>query len=271
MTYLWENQKNLRSIIKRGRKILLFLDYDGTIVPIKPTPQQVSLNKETKKLLQDLREKLNGNLCIITGRTLSEIKKQVGIKGLIYAGNHGMEWEIEGKKNTLAKAKRFAQILPKIKKSLKLLEEKFRGVFIEDKHLTLTVHYRLLKKNYVNSFHRYIKYLLEPYLKTSAVSLLKGKKVYELMLPLDWNKGDFIKLYMKRYQNRNRQRLSTIFIGDDRTDEEAFLKLKDVIAIKVGRGHSTADYFVKNHKEVLNFLKLLISDDPLYFYKFDRF
>lgn len=258
MIYLWDDIKNLLSIIKQSRKILLLVDYDGTIVPIKPIPQQVKLSESTKILLQKLKVKLHGNLGIISGRSLIEIKKQVGIRGLIYAGNHGMEWTVKGKRYTVARAKKFIYALPKIKKSLKILEDKFRGVFIEDKHLTLAVHYRLLQKKYVNSFHRYIKYLLEPYLKAYTVSLLNGKMVYELMLPLNWNKGDFIKLCMEKYFHKSQRHLLTIYIGDDRTDEEAFLKLKDVITIKVGRGQSSARYFVKNQKEVINFLKLLV-------------
>jgi len=80
----------------KGRDAFLFLDYDGTLVPITDTPQKARMPSELKSLLTELSQIPGCKVAIISGRPLEDIKNIVGIQEIIYVGNHG--FEIEGPK-----------------------------------------------------------------------------------------------------------------------------------------------------------------------------
>ncbi|PIZ13225.1 MAG: trehalose-phosphatase, partial [Elusimicrobia bacterium CG_4_10_14_0_8_um_filter_37_32] len=88
MNYLYNNKTILRKI-KKSNKILLFLDYDGTLTPIVSKPEAAVLSHRTKKILKILSNDCRFILVVITGRSVSDIKKLVGINRIIYIGNHG--------------------------------------------------------------------------------------------------------------------------------------------------------------------------------------
>ncbi|MBW1840132.1 MAG: hypothetical protein JRI49_09365 [Deltaproteobacteria bacterium] len=84
----------LEEIIKRveiSSHILLFLDYDGTLVPICKEPSLAKLSLDDRQLLKELSRIPWLSVGIISGRSLKEIRKLVGVKGLSYAGDHGFE------------------------------------------------------------------------------------------------------------------------------------------------------------------------------------
>ena len=94
------------------------LDFDGTLSPIAPTPDLAILPESVGRQLR---------LCaglfpvvIISGRSLADVQKKVGLKNLSYAGNHGLEWKIYGKKEIIPKAglaiKNFNPIIKQFKK-----------------------------------------------------------------------------------------------------------------------------------------------------------
>ena len=73
------------------KKIILFLDYDGTLTPIAANPSQAVLSQENKELLSRLVKIPVFQVVIISGRALADIKQMVGIDGIVYIGNHGWE------------------------------------------------------------------------------------------------------------------------------------------------------------------------------------
>lgn len=254
MIKLWQEKEKIKRLVKKTDKLLLLLDYDGTIVPIKPTPKEALLPITTRNLLKNLCSKPQINLGIISGRSLEDIKEKVGIPGIIYSGNHGLEWEMEGKRYRKFHTGGF---ITNLKKKLKILEKKFGNVFIEDKELILSVHYRLLDKQYVPVFRKYLKNLINPYLDNQTIILSSGKKVYEVRPNVDWNKGKFIEYMVDCELSDKRNRLMIIYVGDDTTDEDVFSRLDDAITVKVGKGKSKAKYYLKNPYETVLFLEWL--------------
>ena len=91
--YLFDNS-HYRACLDRLKShggIALFLDFDGTLVPIRKDPACCILSEETKELLQFLANSRYCYLAIISGRSLSDIKGRVGLRRVFYGGNHGLD------------------------------------------------------------------------------------------------------------------------------------------------------------------------------------
>lgn len=228
-------------------KLVLFLDYDGTLTPIVKRPELARLRLATKKLLERLAKKVT--VCIISGRSLNDIKGLVKIQNIIYCGNHGLEIDYYGKVFIHPDAKKFKRRLDKI---LEILKEKLKnipGILIEDKDVVLSVHYRNVRKEYIGK----IKKVLDmPF----GAKITYGKKVFEVRPPVEWDKG----FCVKKIMSMSGGRLLPIYIGDDTADEDAFRVIRqDGISIFVGRPKkSGAEYYLRNTKEVTRFLEQLL-------------
>ncbi len=143
MKHLSVESGKLKNIFK-NKCVFLFLDYDGTVAPIAPTPKKAIISVETKKLLKTLSESSRCKLAIISGRALKDLKKMVSLKNIFYAGNHGVE--IEGPKLRFEHPMPYGYklMLRRISNDLHLKLSKIRGIVIEDKDYSMSLHYRLV-------------------------------------------------------------------------------------------------------------------------------
>jgi len=256
---LLKNWKKIKAKTKNNN-LLLLLDYDGTLSPIVSRPGLATLPAERRKLLKSLAGKDRIVLGIVSGRILKDIKNKVGIKGIYYSGNHG--FEIEGPKVclTLKEANKARPIIAAIKKKLKKELKMFSGIIVEDKKVTLSLHYRLVKSNEQKKLKKAFLPLISPYLKKKAIRLTSGKKVFEIRPPINWDKGKAVKLLLKHIQMKNKKRFLPIYAGDDTTDEDAFAALRSRgITIVVGPKTSKAQYRLKNVEQLYRFLALLLK------------
>ena len=261
MKYLFSQLSKIKELLN-NKFILLLLDYDGTLTPIVATPSKAIIHKDTKELLKKLSRSSYCKTGIISGRKLEDIKNIVGVDGIIYAGNHGLE--IEG-----PKIKFKNQISPRLKSIIRNVAidmqkqlSGIRGALIEDKGLTLSIHYRLVKKKDVPAFKKIISEVINPYIARDKIQVNAGKKVYEIKPPVKWNKGKVVLWFLARQQFiSGTENVQPIYIGDDITDEDAFNALKRKgLTVFVGRpGNSKADYYLKNTEEVIRFLRLILN------------
>ena len=93
MKHLFGDWTNISKRIQEAQNLFLFLDYDGTLTPIVSTPDLALCPSEVKATLVKLRDLPKVSLAIISGRSLEDIREKVGIPGIIYVGNHGLEIE----------------------------------------------------------------------------------------------------------------------------------------------------------------------------------
>ena len=84
-------EKDIVKKIKRAKGIIFFLDYDGTLTPIRKKPSLARIEKDTKALLKKLQAEPWAEIFIISGRSLKNVKNLIGLKSIHYIGNHGME------------------------------------------------------------------------------------------------------------------------------------------------------------------------------------
>lgn len=125
----------------RRRPSILVTDFDGTLSEIVADPLQASLVPGTREVLTVLRDRVD-LVCVVSGRALTDVRHRVGVDGLAYAGNHGLEWAglpgtADGSEASTAHLE-LAPLVPALQSALGGLA----GVWIEDKGLTLTIHFR---------------------------------------------------------------------------------------------------------------------------------
>lgn len=232
------------------KRAALFLDYDGTLVSIKKRPGLAALPERTREVLAGMSSDPRFFIAIVTGRTVRNIEELVDIKGINYIGNHGFETKINGKYWAHPEAVTWRPLMLKALAKIKDAAGEFQGASVEDKGLTLALHYRNSPSGSVRPLRKAVQSLLE----IAPFRIVNGKKVFEVRPGFDWDKGKAV-LNAIRYSIRGSMLL---YAGDDLTDEDAFKALEaKAVTIAVGRKKKTAArYFLKNTREVLQLLHL---------------
>ncbi len=260
MKYLFDCQEDFFRRFERAKVVFLFFDYDGTLTPIVKKPELATLPLENRLVIKKLVKKRWSRVAVVSGRSLKNVKKMVGIKGIVYAGNHGLELEGPGLKYFNIKASVFKKHLDAIHKQLVSRLEGYSKILIEHKGLTLSVHYRLEKsKNRVRKVFKIIDEATASYVKQGKVRISHGKKVVEMKPKIDWNKGKIVLWLIKYFRKKSSTTTYLpIYLGDDITDEDAFKVLtRKGIGIFVGdaKRKSLAKFYLKNTKQVTDFLE----------------
>lgn len=244
--------------------LLLFLDYDGTLTPIVEEPRLAQLSPRGKKILEDLIFIRNVKVILMSGRLLEELKERVGVFGIIYAGNHGFELEGPSIRHVHPGALDACKLMHAIFQQLMERFRHFPGIFVEDKVLTLSVHYRGVEEEKIAMAKQYFSEIVQPYAHSSQVILTEGKKVLEIRPGggIQWDKGKALLWILGQVLAHSAQRVFPIYIGDDQTDEDAFRAVKPRgLGVKVlesaGGSLSEAAYYLHSPEEVLDFLERL--------------
>lgn len=254
---IWEK---LKKEIER-KTIFLLLDYDGTLTPIVNTPNKANLSVSAKKLLKNLAGISYVKLAVVSGRSLYDIKRMAGLKGIIYVGNHGLEIDAPGFKFASPVSPRIKAVIQSISSDLKNRLSGISGIITENKGLTLSIHYRLAARADFIKMRAVLKETVKPYLAVKKIRINKGKKVFEIKPPIDWSKGHAVLWLFKRLvASLGKKDVLPIYIGDDVTDEDAFRAIKNKgLTIFVGQPKkSHAQYYLKDHNEVQKFLERIL-------------
>lgn len=260
-SYLFTNWEKLRRMMV-GKYLFLFLDYDGTLVPIAKTPDRAVASWKTRNLLKRLSEEKHFKIAIVSGRALKDIKNKLRLSKVIYSGNHGLE--IEGSQLSFSTPvpTEYRVVLEHIKCELAKKISSIKGAFIEDKGLSLSLHFRLVNENkrvlIKTIFHEVvIVYKVKGIIKTKS-----GKMVLEVRPIVNWDKGKVVLWLLARQQFAFADKhILPVYIGDDLTDEDAFKALKNRgLTIFVGTPkESYAQYYLKNPQEVIDFLGRILK------------
>lgn len=243
-----------------GTPLSILLDIDGTLAPIAPRPDQAKVPADTCKALERLIKIPDAHVAVVTGRSVDDGRRIVPLKGLGVIGNHGFEVLGEaGEVISEPAAITFLEVVRKAAKKLESLPKEVHGVVLEDKQWTLSVHYRLAARPAISGITERVQAIGNEF----GLRVTRGKEVLELRPPLEVNKGTAAVLWVKRLGFSSTA--SVLYIGDDRTDEDAFRCLRDAfpkaVTIRVGdpdHGETTAAEFrVETPAEVKDFLVAL--------------
>lgn len=255
----WQDWPALERRISEAGRLLLFLDYDGTLTPIVDQPSKADLSAPMEGILRKLSRQKGTWVAVVSGRGLKDLRRKMGIPGLCYVGNHGLE--VHGKKlrHINPTAQKSRPLLRKIRQQLKKALKPIRGAWVEDKQLTLSVHFRSVPEDQKilvrNAFHE----VVGPYQLERQIRITSGKEVFEVRPPVRWHKGNMV-LWLLACQAALVSGADPlpVYVGDDQTDEDAFESLGSRgISIVVGPGNSLtrAQYLLHSQAEVEQLLR----------------
>jgi trehalose 6-phosphate phosphatase len=207
----------------------ILLDIDGTLLDIAATPHDVRVPPALRKTLATLKERTDGAIALVSGRSLSDIDLIFAPLKLSAVGGHGAEIRIGANGKANGVLSRFLD--RKTRARLIEVAEVDEGVIMEDKGYSVALHYRLApdKKRAIEDAVAAIC----GELPAGTVEVLPGKAVIEIKKS-GFNKGTALRALMTQQPFAGRK---PIFIGDDVTDEAAFAIVPefDGLAISVGR------------------------------------
>ena len=245
---------HVQEIAGRGDQLAVFLDYDGTLTPIVSSPDQAVLLNSTRTILRTLSAKIP--VAILSGRELKDVRERVDINGLVYAGSHG--FDIAGPHGLLRQEAK--EVLPALDLAEKELREKLAGIagaLIERKRFSIAAHYRNVNESDFPELERAVR---DVAVRHRELRTMEGKKVYELLPNIDWDKGKAV-LWLLENLDLERSKVCPIYIGDDRTDEDAFRALGQRgagILVSEQPRATAASYSLKDPLEVEHFLRELV-------------
>lgn len=252
MKHLFEDWENIQARIQQAQNLFVFLDYDGTLTPIVSRPELSICPPEVKMHLEKLRDLPRVYLAIISGRSLEDLREKVGVSGIIYVGNHGLEIENPvGRHEKILSSARTRE-LKRITQNLQNSLKEIPGILFEEKGPILSVHYRNVPQKFFARIPQVVEEELQQW--RDRWKMASGKMVLEIRPNVDFHKGRAVREILKTVPSLG---LLPIYLGDDQTDEDAFRVLKGQgISVFIGPGGlpSGADFFLQNPDEVQEFL-----------------
>lgn len=246
-----------KKILQTSKKQLaLLLDFDGTLAPIVTRPEMAALPPVTRDILTRLAENPRIHISIVSGRNVKNVMEMVGIKNLSYAGNHGMEIiQSDGNHFLFPMPIEYQEKAAKLVKDLQEQVVK-EGAWVENKGLTLTLHYRETPFEWRAELVSKARTLIEEvgFRASHAHEALEAKP------PIDWHKGRAC-IYILRtaFGLDWTERLNVIYVGDDTTDEDAMKALKGMaVSFRITQGltvKTNADHRLPTTESVVTLLK----------------
>ncbi|PIB37048.1 bifunctional alpha,alpha-trehalose-phosphate synthase (UDP-forming)/trehalose-phosphatase [Reichenbachiella sp. 5M10] len=243
--------EGIRKDYLQAKQRLLFLDYDGTLTGFHPDPQLAVPNEELYQILDQLIEKENTRVVIISGRDKNTLQKWFDNRPIDLIAEHGVwlrqvggDWETITHLTDVWKGD--------IKDVLEGYVNRTPGSFIEEKDYSLVWHYRKVETGLGELRTRELMSHLKYLTSNMNLQVLEGDKVMEIK-STEVNKGRAAASWLKRYTAD-----FVLAIGDDWTDEDTFKAMPDsAFTIKVGGNQSAAKYSILGPEKVRGLLRKL--------------
>ena len=248
MPHLFENWATVARRLRKAPSVALFLDFDGTLAKIVPKPSQASLTADTRRRLHSLSRHRSVQVCVISGRDRSTLRKLVGVPRVRCLGLYG--WQ-NGNRVGLD---------PLTRKSINLAHElvaqrvhRLDGIQIENKHMAFTVHYRGAPQASARQARQIVRAVVLP---LRCLRLLPAKQALDVVPASFAGKEEAVLREL-----RSTPESLAIYAGDDYADERAFNVIPDGISIHVGaRRRSNAQFRLHDPDEVRIFLERLENE-----------
>jgi trehalose 6-phosphate phosphatase len=239
--HLFKNWEKIVRRIRGAKRILIFLDFDGTLVRIAPLPEDVSLQKETKEVLRKLGKHRKVELIIVSGRRRLDLQRFIGIRNIKYLGLYG--WENKNNKKL-----RSPERIALTETLVALLAElpAYPGAWIEPKNNSFSVHFKGLNMETKRELQQVVKKRVA--LRSEALQAMTNLRDVEVAPISIGNKGIAVQKILRKMAKRG---ALAIYLGDDLSDESGFAAAGKGISVLVGRRRATrAQFFLRGPAEV---------------------
>jgi trehalose-phosphatase len=221
--------------IRAAPHVLLFCDFDGALAPVYDSPAAVTLSAEVRPLLADLARGGKLTVTVVSGRSAADLRGRADLAEVIVAGNHGLEIAGPAWEHVDPAVADSRPAVAHLAAALARPLENIPGVVIEDKGLSVSVHFRQVAPE----MHEAVRSAVHGVLSNSShpFVLTTGRLVYDLRPRVYWDKGALVKWVAGHVGQPD---AAVVVVGGDPTDEEAFGALSDAVTVRVGAGVETA-------------------------------
>jgi len=240
-----------------GRSPALFLDYDGTLVPLARRPELAIAPEELRQALSHLAGLMP--VAVVSGRGRADIEAMLNVKGIAYAGSHGFDI-VDAMGHDLSGdiGAPYRPALEDAVRSLAPVLAPISGAFLEDKVYSLAIHYREVAPDRHNEVRDIVD---AEAARHDDIKRTGGKMIHELRPDIEWNKGTAVLRVMEAL-SLTAQTAVPVYLGDDETDEDAFHAIEQTgIGIRVGdpAGPTHAHFSLATPHDVSVFLDRLAN------------
>ncbi len=240
---------------RRGRRLVLLFDYDGTLVPFAAHPRLAVMAPRTRRLLRRLAGRTRTSVGILSGRELGELRTLVSLKNIYYAGNSGLELDLRGTRISHPGIQDAYSTIAAFAGRLQKAIDRFPGSWLEGKTVGLTIHYRNVSPDRIPDLLAQIKDVSEPF--WDLMRFTDGPKAVEIVPELGWDKGTAVQFIL---EHLGQDDLLPLYAGDAPNDAAAFEAVGERGGICIGVGSDIppfAHYCASEPAELLSFLFLL--------------
>jgi trehalose 6-phosphate phosphatase len=254
---LWTHWEAIARELAAAPRLLACFDYDGTLVPIRPTPEEAVAGPEVADLLRVLASAPATDVAVVSGRPVEELRAHLPSAAVWLIGHHGLALAPPGGEVVFTRdVEALRRELDPLRDAAAALPRRHPGVRLEDKGAMLALHTRLASRPDAAAASEAFRALAARWIGRGAgFGLLEGKEVLEVR-PAGVDKGEGVERLLRRLPGDP----LPFYVGDDRTDEEAFARLepRGAVTVAVGRrAGSRARYRVDGPGDVLDLARRL--------------
>ena len=242
----------------------LFVDLDGTLADIAPTPAGVEVPQRVRDDLERIGRRLA--VGVLTGREAGDARAIVGSDELLYAGSHGAQWWQGGRAWFAPEVEPYIPTIHALAIAAMRHFDSNDGYVVQDKGASMSVHYR--QTDDPAEARRAVFEFLADAPEAAGLSVFQGKMVAEVRPPVSLTKGSALRAVV-----RASGLAGVIAIGDDTTDLDMFRAMAELraagsvagIAIAVlgpeaqAELVAAADYTLPDTRGVRRFLGWLVE------------
>ena len=237
----------------KAKKRHLFLDYDGTLVPFSKHPKLAVPNQELIQLLSRISSDERTRVTIISGRDGETLEGWFNDLPVTLVAEHGASVRL--KNGSWKHHREIDQSWkPIMRPTMELYAQRSPGSFLEEKTHTLAWHYRNVHPELGFIRSRELLDNLHHLVRNTPLQIIDGNKVIEVRIS-GVDKGSVARQFLddEHYD-------FIMAVGDDKTDEDMFKALAGrATTVKIGPGHTAAQYNLSNQLEVIHLLNQLIK------------
>ncbi|XP_057951827.1 trehalose-phosphate phosphatase A-like isoform X2 [Malania oleifera] len=237
----------------KGKKIALFLDYDGTLSPIVDNPDAAFMSGAMRAAVRNVAKCFP--TAIISGRSRDKVYKFVGLTELYYAGSHGMDImgpvkcpssnghpnsirftdKQDKEHNLFQPAGEFLPMIDEVFRSLVEITKEIKGAQVENNKFCVSVHYRNVDEQSWSTIAERVEGILKDY---PRLRLTHGRKVLEVRPVINWDKGKAVEFLLESLDEdafkvlREKNRGYGILVSSVPKESSAFYSLRDTTEVK---------------------------------------
>jgi len=257
---LFDAVDEIRDRIVGESPIALLADFDGTLAGFADSPDAVALPGDVRTAFAQIAHNPRASIGIVSGRALGDIRLRIGLDGIVYAGNHGLEIAGPGWTWTHPEADRTREVIAACSRRLQQRLRGVPGAWVEDKGLTAAVHFRQTPHRFTEGVRVAVHEEIAR-VPSGTLVLRPGKHVLEIRPDVSWDKGAAVRWILTRLYGPDwPRRARVVYAGDDRTDEDVFETLADpAVTVKVGPHvyPTAARYQLESVEDVYRCVRLL--------------